>query len=129
MSTDKTIGTGRCTAIGVALMGVIHTIATFTPLIQSGLECLPRQEHNAVLYFSLICGISLILSGLLFFLLITKIKQYPFLLPCLAIIAAFVFIDGILAVSFMPAMPSAWIVLVLGAIAEITVYSLRKSNQ
>lgn len=50
-------------SIAIVCLGVIHEIATFTPLVQDGLECLSRSDFNSVIYMSLMCGASLVLSG------------------------------------------------------------------
>ena len=57
-------------SIMIVCLGVIHEIATFTPLVQDGLECLSRSDFNSVIYMSLMCGASLVLSGWLLLLLL-----------------------------------------------------------
>src|SRR5574344_1568569 len=61
----------RIIAILLMLLGIIHDVATFTPLITGGLESVSEMQVKALTYMSLICGASIILSGLLLFLLLT----------------------------------------------------------
>lgn len=63
MKTRKLIAWGKGLAIAVLVLGLIHLIATFTPLILEGLACLDEENLNAMIYMSLICGASLILAG------------------------------------------------------------------
>ena len=110
-------------SIAIVCLGVIHEIATFTPLIQDGLECLSKSDFNSLMYMSLMCGASLILSGCLLLLLLDKIKIYSFLACPILLISVFVLINGIVAISFMCNNPFAWIVFVLGVL--ITAISMR----
>lgn len=46
----------RIIAMAVATMGVIHIAATFTPLINGGLEVLSPAKQQAMTYMSLMPG-------------------------------------------------------------------------
>ena len=50
----------RIFAMALATMGVIHIVATFTPLINGGLELLSPAKQQAMIYMSLMCGMLLI---------------------------------------------------------------------
>lgn len=76
MKTDKLISIGISTAIAILILGIIHDIATFTPLIKGGLSCLTPDNLRAMIYMSLICGTSFILSGLLLIMLLKKLEQF-----------------------------------------------------
>ena len=65
--------------LAVAAMGVIHIAATFTPLINGGLEVLSPAKRQAMTYMSLMCGILLIVCGLLIAMLHVEVKEHPFL--------------------------------------------------
>lgn len=107
---DKLI---RILAIAIAMMGVIHIIATFTPLISGGLETLTPAKQNAMIYMSLMCGMLLIVCGLLAALLCDKVKEYSFLRKPFLVISLALLADGIAAVVFMPHNPFAWVIFAL----------------
>lgn len=69
----------KATAIGVIAMGIIHIIATFTPLITSGFDVFAIGKQHAITYFSLMCGTLLIFGGVMAFLLNDKVKKHSFL--------------------------------------------------
>ena len=106
-------------SIMIVCLGVIHEIATFTPLVQDGLECLSRSDFNSVLYMSLMCGASLVLSGWLLLLLLPKNVTHTFLAYPILLISIFVLINGIVSVVFMVDNPFAWFVLVSGLLITI----------
>lgn len=110
----KLIRISNYIAISILIMGIIHNIATFTPLIQDGLESLSKSNLHAMIYMSLMCGTSLILSGLLLIILLKKVEQYTFLNSTILLISYFVLLNGIAAVAYMLDNPFAWIILVLG---------------
>ncbi len=110
----KLIRISNYIAISILIMGIIHNIATFTPLIQDGLESLSKSNLHAMIYMSLMCGTSLILSGLLLIILLKKVEQYRFLNSTILLISCFVLVNGIAAVAYMLDNPFAWIILVLG---------------
>ncbi|WP_303180314.1 hypothetical protein [uncultured Butyricimonas sp.] len=95
-------------SIMIVCLGVIHEIATFTPLVQDGLECLSRSDFNSVIYMSLMCGASLVLSGWLLLLLLPKNVTHTFLAYPILLISIFVLINGIVSVVFMVDNPFAW---------------------
>ena len=69
----------RMIAMAIATMGVIHIAATFTPLINGGLEVLSSAKQQAMTYMSLMCGMLLIVCGSLVAILHNKVKEHPFL--------------------------------------------------
>ena len=97
----------------VAAMGVIHIVATFTPLIHGGLEVLSTAKQHAMTYMSLMCGMLLVVCGLLVAMLHHKVKEYPFLRKPYLLIYGALSIDGIAAVAYMPHNPFAWLVFIL----------------
>jgi hypothetical protein len=113
MKTTKLISYGKAIAIAILILGIIHDIATFTPIIQGGLSCLASIDFNAIIYISLICGTSLILCGLILIILFNRVEQYPFLVFPISVIGGFLAINGILAVIFVPVNPPSWIALLL----------------
>lgn len=115
-------------ALAIAVMGVVHIIATFTPLIGGGLEVLPQAKHNAMIYMSLMCGALLIVCGLLASMLYGKVKEYPFLHKPFVIIIIALIADGITAVVYMSHNPFAWVVFVLIACLAVTSSIHRKSR-
>lgn len=50
-------------SFSVAIMGLIHICATFSPLIAGKLESLDPKTYNAMIYMSLMCGGFLIALG------------------------------------------------------------------
>ena len=115
----------RMIAMAIATMGIIHIAATFTPLINSGLEVLSSVKQQAITYMSLMCGMLLIVCGLLIVMLHKKVKEHPFLLRPYILIYGALSIDGISAVAFIPHNPFAWLVLILvGSLAIQAAYSI-----
>lgn len=127
MKTEKLLSTGRFIAVCIFILGIIHIVATFTPLIQDGLECLSERNLSAVIYFSLICGLFLIICGLLLFVLFGKLFQILYLFLPVFIITVFAIACGILSVVFMADNPFAWIVLILTS-TELILVSLLKNK-
>ena len=114
----------RVIAMAIATMGVIHIAATFTPLINGGLEVLSSAKQQAITYMSLMCGMLLIVCGLLIVMLHEKVKEHPFLRRPYIFIYGALSIDGISAVAFMPHNPFAWLVLILvGSLVIPATYS------
>jgi len=113
MKINKLISIGKALAIAVLILGIIHDIATFTPIIKYGLTCLDILNLNAVIYMSLVCGTSLILSGLLIYIQLAKIQENTVLVFPTLIIGIFLAITGIFSIVFMFNNPFAWIALVL----------------
>ena len=115
----------RVIAWAIAIMGVIHIAATFTPLINGGLEVLSSAKLQAITYMSLMCGMLLIVCGSLVAILHNKVKAHPFLRRPYMIICGALSIDGISAVAFMPHNPFAWLVLILvGSLVIPATYSI-----
>ena len=115
----------RVIAMAIATMGVIHIAATFTPLINGGLEVLSSAKQQAMTYMSLMCGMLLIVCGSLVAILHNKVKEHPFLRRPFNLIYGALSIDGISAVAFMPHNPFAWLVLILvGSLVIQATYSI-----
>lgn len=113
MKSSKIIKIGRPIAIAVLVLGIIHNVATFTPLITEGLACLDQINLKAMTYMSLMCGTSLILSGALLLAMLKKTAPInQFRVPIL-IVGVFLAINGILAVVYMPENPFALLALIL----------------
>lgn len=110
----------RIFAMAIATMGVIHIVATFTPLINGGLEVLSPAKQQAMTYMSLMCGMLLIVCGLLIAMLHKKVKEYPFLRRPYMLIYGALSVDGIAAVAFMPHNPFAWLVFIFVGSLVIT---------
>lgn len=106
----------RILSIAIAVMGVIHIVATFTPLI--GIDQLPEAKQNAMTYMSLMCGAMLIVCGLIICMLHGKLKANYFLRKPYMVILAALLADGIAAVAFMFHNPFAWalFILILGLV-------------
>lgn len=114
----------RVIAMAIATMGVIHIAATFTPLINGGLEVLSSAKQQAMTYMSLMCGMLLIVCGSLVAILHNKVKEHPFLRRPYMFIYGVLSIDGISAVAFMPHNPFAWLVLIfVGSLVILATYS------
>ncbi len=112
----------RMMAMAVAAMGVIHIIATFTPLVNSGLEVLSAAKQQAMTYMSLMCGMLLIVCGSLVAMLHDKVKEHPFLRRPYILIYGVLSVDGIAAVAYMPHNPFAWMVLTLVSSLAIDIF-------
>lgn len=126
MKTTVYISFGKIIAAVILIMGIIHVAATFTPLIQNGLECLSEDSLKAMTYMSLMCGTFLMLGGLTLIILLRKIIQYPFLNSPVFIISTFLYIGGILSVIYMFDNPFAWIVFVLNIIMFVIALTLKQ---
>lgn len=110
-------------SIGILLMGIVHIAATFTPMIADKLSLLPEGAQDAFTYFSLMCGVLLVLGGGVTFTLADKVAEYPFVRKPYVLALVISCIDGIFAVCFMPHNPFAWAIfaLVIGLIlANVT---------
>ncbi len=129
MKTKKLISTGKVFAIAILLLGVIHDIATFTPLIKDGLNCLTSDKLNAMIYMSIMCGTSLILSGIVLFMLLKKVEQFRFLSSTILLIGIFLLISGILSIIYMSDNPFAWIALLLNLCMFIITIGIKLNNK
>lgn len=126
MKTNKLISLGKAFAIAVLILGIIHDIATFTPLIKTGLECLSPADLNAIIYMSLMCGTSFIISGIVLILLLRKLEQNPFLTSIIMAIGIFLALAGILSIVFMFDNPFAWASLLLNVNVLLIATALKK---
>ncbi|MCQ2350933.1 MAG: hypothetical protein MJ003_03065 [Paludibacteraceae bacterium] len=95
-------------SIAIVVMGVVHIIATFTPLISKGLDVLPQARQNAMIYMSLMCGLLLIVLGGYVLWAKSKIAEFPKLKSTIQVASMILLIDGILAVTLMFHNPFAW---------------------
>lgn len=109
----KTNRLTKILAIGIITMGAIHVAATFSPIILGKLSSLNPSMQQACIYFSLMCGLLLIVGGLLTNLLCGKVAEHNFLRAPYWIIISAMAIDGILAVCLMPHNPCAWVIAAL----------------
>jgi hypothetical protein len=91
----NTIKIGKIIAIALAILGVIHNVATFTPIIQGGLSCLPINEFKFMLYVNLMCGSSLIISGIVLVMLLKYIENYTFLIAPTFFLGIFLLLSGV----------------------------------
>ena len=126
MKTNKLISIGKAFAIAVLILGIIHDIATFTPLIKTGLECLSPADLNAIIYMSLMCGTSFIISGIVLILLLRKLEQIRFLTSIIMAIGIFLALAGILSIVFMFDNPFAWASLLLNVSVLLIATALKK---
>lgn len=113
MKTTKLITLGNTLAIAILILGIIHVVATFSPIIKGGLGCLSPGDLKAMVYMSLICGSSFIISGALLINLLKKVEQYVFLTTSIFMIGVFLAVSGILSIVYMLDNPFAWIALLL----------------
>ena len=113
MQSTRLLSIAKSLSVAIIILGIIHDIATFTPLIRGGLTSLDAENMNAITYISLICGTALVLSGTILFKLLGKLSEYSFLFSTLNIIGIFLALNGILAVIYMFNNPFAWMALVL----------------
>ena len=113
MKTDRLIAVGKALAYAIVVLGIIHDIATFTPLVQSGLSCVSPADLHAIIYMSLMCGTSLILSGIILIMILKKIEEFRFMNSIAIAIGTFLGLSGIASVVFMFDNPFAWLSLVL----------------
>ncbi len=110
MKTNKLT---KLLAYGLIAMGVVHIIATFTPVIVGKLEPLNESGRLAFTYMSLMCGTMLVLGGAVVTMLTDKVREHSFLRQPYILTMSLLAIDGILATCMMPHNPCAWVILVL----------------
>lgn len=103
----------RIVSILIALMGVVHIGATFSPLIGGKLASLDAGTQNAMIYMSLMCGLLLVVLGGYMCWATKKAGTVPELKPTLLITSILMLVDGVAAVSFMPHNPFAWAIAAL----------------
>lgn len=119
------ISVGKSLAIAIALLGVIHNVITFTPLVRDGFECLALDNLRLLTYMSLMCGTALIVSGLVLFALLDKFENYPILGLPILFAGGFACLSGILSVIYMTYSPFAWLYLLLGSVVFIITLRLK----
>ena len=114
-------------AIGIAIMGIVHIAATFSPVILGKLSPLASSMQQACIYFSLMCGLLLIVGGVVTSLLSEQVTRHNFLRAPYWVLLSAMAIDGVLSVCFMPHNPCAWVILALtiGALATYLYAILR----
>lgn len=127
MKGRKLISIGKIIAMAIVILGIIHDISTFTPLIKDGLACLTPDNLRATIFMSLICGTSFILCGLLIIILFRRIEQFTFLIVPVFAIGVFLAISGVLSVVYMVENPFAWIMLILNLSMFGIIIKLRKT--
>lgn len=128
MKTRKLIAWGKGLAIAVLVLGLIHLIATFTPLILEGLACLDEENLNAMIYMSLICGASLILAGWLLNVLLKRLEEHRFLMVPILGLGGFLALNGVLSVYYMLNNPFAWLAFLLTVAVLIVVLTLGRAR-
>lgn len=100
-------------SIGSVLMGAVHVIATFTPIISRQLSVMDEGGQNAFTYMSLMCGMLLIFGGIVSLLLAPHTHRHPVCRQAFLVAVFVLAIAGILAISYMPSNPFAWIVFII----------------
>lgn len=126
MKTKTLFKIAKALFVSIIVLGLIHDVATFTPLIQGGLGCLDIENFQAVIYFSLICGTSLILCGWLLFQLLSSLAKSVALISLMQIIGIFLLINGFVGVVCMINNPFAWLAFVLNVGAFLVILALKK---
>jgi hypothetical protein len=96
----KIISIGKIIASAILILGIIHTIATFSPLIKGILLSLPSGELKFMLYANLMCGSSFIIAGTLLLMFLGKLYEYPFLITPIIFLGTFLLISAILLIAF-----------------------------
>jgi hypothetical protein len=118
-------------AIATLVLGIIHVIATYTPLIQDTetIGSLQPDILKVYIFFSLFCGGFLILGGLISWMLLKKLAQFQFLIFPILTISVFCTVEGILSVVYMFDNPFSWVVLLLEMGNLATVFVLKQRCQ
>ena len=125
MKTNKLISVSKTIALIILILGIIHDVGTFTPLIKSGLACLKPSDYKAMIFMSLICGSSFILSGIILIMLLNKVEQFVFLIWPIIVVSIFLAISGLLSVVYMTDNPFAWIGLILNMSMFVVTINLK----
>lgn len=105
----------RILSLLIALMGLVHIAATFSPLIGGKLGCLDAGTYRAMIYMSLMCGLLLVTLGAFLWYSLGKLAECALLRFPMRVAAALLLINGGAAVCFMPHNPFAWTIGVLCA--------------
>lgn len=114
--------TRRIISILIAVMGLIHIGATFSPLISGKLAILDAGTQHAMIYMSLMCGLLLVTLGSYAVLAIGKQTDFPILKPTIRIAYTLLLIDGVSAICFMPHNPFAWAIATLCTIGFVLIF-------
>jgi hypothetical protein len=115
-------------AIVVILLGIIHNIATFTPIIETGFECVSAENHMTLVFFSLGTGSATLMSGLMLILLGKALQVGAKKIRGAMYLTVFflLFIAGV-AVVCGTKNPFAYIMLLLAVLEIIIVFNLREN--
>jgi hypothetical protein len=115
-------------AIIVILLGIIHNIATFTPIIETGFECVSAENHMTLVFFSLGTGSATLMSGLMLILLGKALREGAKKIRGAMHLTVFflLFIAGV-AVICGTKNPFAYIMLLLAVLECIIVFNLREN--
>ncbi len=108
------LSTAKVLAILTFVIGIVHEIMTFHPMIADGLKPLTTEWQQTFTYFSLGCGGLAILCGVLFWMLARDVERHIFLTRSLLVIGIFAAANGLLALGYMFTNPFAWIIAALG---------------
>jgi uncharacterized membrane protein HdeD (DUF308 family) len=127
MKTSNILSTIKALAYAIITLGIIHEAATYSPLIKGGLTCLDKGNMDAMLYMSLICGASLILSGIIILMLLKHVENHAFLTQPILVLGAFLAVNGILSVIYMFDNPFAWLALLLNLAMFWLTFILKKA--
>ncbi len=116
-------------SLSFILMGIIHIVATFTPLIANKISLLPNSTQGIFIYFSLMCGALLMLSGGIIYTLAEKGLEHPFLRKPYMLTLAFLVANAVLAVVLMPHNPFAWVIFVLTTLLLFANIAIGRDNK
>jgi len=114
----------------VILLGIIHNIATFTPIIETGFECVPAESHLTLVFFSLGTGTATLMSGILIIMLGNAIKAgAKKVRGALHLTVSFLLFISVVAVICGTKNPFAYIMLIIAISEIIIVYNLRQKPE
>lgn len=97
-------------AAGVAVMGIVHIIATFLPVIAGKMALLDESARMAFTYMSVMCGAFLVMGGALAYWMCDKREEHVFLRKPYSYIVRALLVDGTVAILCMPHNPCAWLI-------------------
>ncbi|MBN1415262.1 MAG: hypothetical protein JW973_09195 [Bacteroidales bacterium] len=126
MKTNRLISIGKVVAVAILILGIIHDVATYMPLIRGGLSCLSPGTLKAMTYMSLICGTFFIVNGILILVMIRIVESYVILTIPILIISTFLLVAGVLSVVYMYHNPFAWVAFILNTSVFIIALVLRQ---
>lgn len=113
MKTIKGQSITKLLAIMIIIMGVVHVIATFSPLIAGKLMPLEDKIQQVFIYFSIVCGAFLFVGGFMTYMLSGNVLEHSFVRKPYAFTILALAVNGVLGVFFMPHNIFAWIILAL----------------